>query len=259
MNELHIENLTVQYGRRPVLNHLHLHAVSGEIVGILGENGSGKTTLLRSVQGSIRPKEGSVTVNGSDIFSLSIRRRAALVTTVPQDHPASEGISGMDRIEMGFYPVKGVFGSLGARERQRILDTARELGVLSLLERTLDSMSTGERQLISLLRAAVQDTPVLLLDEPTSALDFTRTGQLYERMHRLAEQGKILLLVTHDPTAALRYCHRIVRMERDERGSCAVELPDLRSGNLQEAELHLKKLYPCLRIHPDPLFCYTET
>jgi len=258
MNELRIEHLCVCFGAKTVLQDVSLCARPGEILAILGENGSGKTTLLRTVQGVLSPKSGSVRLGETELSALNVRTRASLVTTVSQENPRGDGISGMERIEMGLFPKKGVLSSVTEEERCRIRQRAEQFGIAHLLPRPLDAMSTGERQLISLLRAAVQDTPVLLLDESASALDFTHTEQLYALMKSMAGQGKILVLVTHDPTTALRHAHRVFRMERGVVGSTLRELPDVRRSDGAVLEAHLRVLYPHIRVHADPLFCYNE-
>lgn len=258
MNGLHIENLTVAYGRKTVLTDVNLQAQPGEILAILGENGSGKTTLLRAVQGSLPLRQGRIRIGPTDLAGCTARGRAALVTTMNQDIPAGDGMSGMERAELGLFARKGVLAAVTEQERGYIRETAEKLGAAHLLDRPMSAMSTGERQMISLLRAAVQDTPVLLLDEPASALDFGRTEELYFLMEKLAEQGKILLLVTHDPTAALRRCHRVFLMERLEEGNTLSELPDVRRTDSALLQERLQCLYPHLRIHSQPLFCYTD-
>ena len=120
MSVLCIEHLTAGYGKRRILEDVSLRADAGEIVAILGENGSGKTTLLRAVQGILPLQSGTVTVNGTDLSPLNARKRAALVTMMPQDHPASAGLSGMDVIETAFYPSRGLFGTPTAADREKI-------------------------------------------------------------------------------------------------------------------------------------------
>ncbi|MBQ7312450.1 MAG: ABC transporter ATP-binding protein [Clostridia bacterium] len=254
MTVLQIDHLSAGYGKRKVLNDVCLDVCSGEILAVLGENGSGKTTLLRAIQGTLPRYTGTIRVNGIELAGLNTRRRAALVTTMAQDIPAEEGLTGMDRIEMGFYPVKGLFGRLTDAERETIRKMAREFGILSLLERDLAAMSTGERQLISLLRAAVQNTPLLLLDEPSSALDFNRTEQLFSMLRRLAERGKAIVIVLHDPAQALRHADRLLLMTGTDYLSA-----DLRNVDYSCLEQLLRTLYPALRIHRNPLFCYTES
>ncbi len=254
MTVLQIAHLSAGYGKRKVLNDVCLEVGSGEITTVLGENGSGKTTFLRAIQGTLSRYSGTIRVNGIELAGLNTRRRAALVTTMAQELSAEEGLTGMDRIEMGFYPVKGLFGRLTDAERETIRAMAQEFGILHLLERDLAAMSTGERQMISLLRAAVQDTPLLLLDEPASALDFNRTEQLFALLHRLAKRGKAIVIVLHDPAQALRHADRLLLMNGTETLSV-----ELRNADYDRLEQLLRTLYPTLRIHRNPLFCYTES
>ena len=254
MKGLHVTHLTVAYGSRTVLRDLSLTVSPGEIVAVLGENGCGKTTLLRTVGGHIPPQAGTLTVNGQDLTSLSIRGRASLVTLMAQESAAQAGLTGMDRIRLGFYPAKGLFGKLTQAEEEEITAMARSFGILPLLECDLAEMSTGERQLILLLSAAVRRTPVLLLDEPTASLDFNRTEEFFLLLHRIAAQGTAILTVLHDPTQALRHADALVRLTRGR-----AEYRDLRAPDYESLELALRASYPHLRIHRDPLFCYTES
>lgn len=254
MSTLRLENLTVGYGKRKILEHVSFGAESGEIVAILGENGSGKTTLFRAIQGNIPVREGRILVENRDLSALTTRQRAALVTVMPQELPSAPGLTGFDLIEMAFYPLRGAFARLTTEDHARIDEAAHAFGADALLYRDLGKMSTGERQMISLLRAAVQDTPVLLLDEPSSAMDFNRTDRLFSFLHRLAEQGKTILIVLHDPTLALRHADVIVRMGN----GTAEDVWHVREQDYAAMENSLRVLYPKLRIHRDPLFCYNK-
>lgn len=253
MTGLHIEGLCAGYGKRRILSELHLTVAPGEIVALLGANGCGKTTLLRAVGGAIPKAAGKIKVGGVDLAPLSVRARANLVTVMPQEIAAQAGLSGMDRIEMSFFPVKGLFGRLSVQERGQICALAEEFGILPLLSRDLAAMSAGERQMISLLAASARETPVLLLDEPTSALDFNRTEAFFGLLHRLAEQGRAILIVLHDPTQALRHADALLRFGED-----GTEWIDLHRPDYDAVEQSLRRLYPHLRIHRDPLFCLTE-
>lgn len=254
MKGLQIEGLTVGYGRREILKRLDLTVSPGETVAVLGANGCGKTTLLRAIGGAIAPMAGEIRVNGIELSTLSARRRATLVSVMPQVCEAEPGLTGMDRIEMSFFPEKGLFGRLTEEERERIRAMAAEFDILPLLERDLAAMSAGERQMIFLLSAAVRPTPVLLLDEPTSALDFNRTEEFFALIERLARQGRAIVTVMHDPTAALRHASSILMIE----GS-GVERIDLCRPDYDAAEKSLRRLYPHLKIHRDPLFCLSES
>ncbi|MBR4961379.1 MAG: ABC transporter ATP-binding protein [Clostridia bacterium] len=253
MNTLDIRNMTVGYGRNTVWQDFSLQMHAGEIIVLLGRNGCGKTTLLKALQGNIPLRSGSIHINGIDLASLSVRRRASLVTTMPQEIPVEAGLLGIDYLEMGYYPVRGPFGSLTAGDREKIAELADIFGTASLLAKDLSEMSAGERQMLSLMRTAVQDTPVLLLDEPASALDFNRTARLFSMLKTLAARGKCILAVLHDPTAALRVGSRVLCLGD---GICLADLEPAKTPP-DVLEHTLQKLYPTLRLHTDPLFCWS--
>lgn len=254
MNRLEIRDITVGYGRKTIWTRLNLCAESGEFVVLLGKNGCGKTTLLKAIQGNLPLRTGSISINGTDLAALSVRQRAALVTTMPQEIPGEGGLTGMDYLEMGLYPARGPFAKLTKADVENIQKLADIFGVLPLLQRDLAEMSAGERQMISLLRAALQDTPVLLLDEPASALDFGHTATLFAMLQKLAAQGKCILAVLHDPTAAIRYGSRLLCLED---GQCSA---DFRPSETvpEQIEVYLRQLYPTLQLHTDPVFCWSE-
>ena len=107
--------------------------------------------------------------------------------------------------------------------------------------------------MIFLLAAAVRETPVLLLDEPSSALDFNRTEEMFALLHRLAERGRAILTVLHDPTQALRHASAILRLD-----GANTERIDLTRPDYEAVQRSLRRLYPNLKIHRDPLFCTSE-
>jgi iron complex transport system ATP-binding protein len=192
-------------------------------------------------------------VNGTDISALSVKGRAALVAFMAQELSAQPGLCGMDRIELSFYRQKGLFGRLTQKERERIKHEADRFGIAHLLQQDLVRMSAGERQMVLLLCVALQETPLLLLDEPASALDFNRTEQLFMLLRYLCKKGRTVLIVLHDPTQALRYADKLCLIHH----GCA-ELLDPAACDRLYLESSLRKIYPRLRIHGDPLFCYAD-
>ena len=257
MSTLRLQSVTSGYRKKTVLKDVTLKADSGEILVLLGSNGSGKSTLLRTIQGCIPLQSGKITVDETDLSALTTKERAALVTTMAQDISAEPGLTGMDRIEMGFYPIKGLFGKLQDNDIQKIHEIAELFGITNLLHQDLAKMSVGERQMIALMRAAIQDTPILLLDEPASALDLQRTEILFSMLHKLASDGKIILMVLHDPTQALRHGDRILYLKKNPEASILQEVSNPK--DISVTETMLQRIYPGLHIHTDPLFCYMET
>lgn len=203
-----LELRSVSAGKRNrVFSDVSMTLAPGTVTGLLGKNGCGKTTLLRAVCGDI-PYRGGILLNGEPLSGKSVRKRARLVTMMPQEPPAAAALTAEEYALFGCYSSDGVFGTPRTiqAQRERVLSRAREFGITFLLGRMLSGMSVGERQLVSLLRVAVQDTEVLLFDEPAAALDPDRTEILYDYLRRCAGQGKTVLCVLHDPAAALSVC-----------------------------------------------------
>ena len=239
-----LHHLCVGYGNGAVLRDFSLTTEPGITV-LLGCNGSGKTTLFRTLIGGITPSSGTVTIDGEPLFSLSTRQRARRIAAMPQVTRFSPGITALDYAEMGFYAASGLFFTPGSREHERVRALARDYQCDALLDRTMDTLSAGEAQLISLLSVMVQDTPLILLDEPTAALDYNRTHRFLQTLTAYsARERKTVLMTLHDPQLALTYGDRIVTL-RD--GSQDAVLDPKRSS-LPVIRQALERLYPSIRI-----------
>ncbi len=258
MKGLSVEGLSAGYGNRILWKNLTFSLKPGEICVLMGVNGSGKTTLLRTLQGQLKPVEGRICWRDEageiDLATFGVRRRAQILTTMAQEIPDIPGLTGADLVEMGLYPQRGPFAAVTESDREKVKILAEQYGVMSLLSSFLTELSVGQRQILSLMRAIIQDTPVLLLDEPVSALDFSHGDMLVQAIRRLANEGKAILAVLHDPTMALRLSTRLLCLG-DGRLLADMESP---IENLRTTEEVLRELYPNLRIHQEPLFCYSE-
>lgn len=258
MSIVEVNNLTAGY-HSPILHDLTFSVEQGELIGIIGHNGCGKTTLFRTFIGGAKVYSGSLFIQNQNITKLSVRERAKLLSCMPQQNEDAyeNSLRAIDIIEMGYYARKGFLYSLASSEKKNVLQLAERFGIVPHLYRELKQMSGGERQIISLLRTVVQDTPVILLDEPSSSLDFSNTYHLFELLQSLCHMGeKTILTVLHDPTLALRFCSRILLMEKG-RIFASIQ------PNLTETEIiqiQFRKLYPTICVGYDSIseqyFCY---
>jgi len=190
---LRVAGLDAGYGGRAVLHGVSFAVPAGRRVGVLGPNGGGKTTLFRVLLGELEPLGGSVTCERTAIVPQTERSRL--------DFP----VSALDVALMGTVGGLRWFRRPGRRER---LDALEALGAVGLAEQadvTFGELSGGQRQRALVARALVQDAPVVLLDEPFTGLDAPSAERLELLITTLAEQGRTLLIATHELAQARRW------------------------------------------------------
>ncbi|MBF6174229.1 ABC transporter ATP-binding protein [Nocardia blacklockiae] len=204
---LEVRGLACGPGRRDVLTGVTFAVEVGEIVGIVGPNGSGKTTLLRTLAGLLRPRQGEVFVNGSELHGLSPRRRARALALVAQDEQPPEDLRAGEVVALGRTPYLPPWGPGGPEERAAVERALHAVDLDGFADRPVHRMSGGERQRVLLARALAQDTPLLLLDEPTNHLDVTHRLALLALARTL---NRTVVLTLHDLDLADRFCDRVL-------------------------------------------------
>jgi iron complex transport system ATP-binding protein len=185
-----------------VLRDLSLELPAGAVTAVLGPNGSGKTTLLRLLLGVLRPQAGTIQLAGRPLGSYSRRERSQFVGLVPQDEHIPFDFTVFEYVLLGRAPYIGPLKMPGEADRQVALEALQQAGLAGMEDRTLPTLSGGERQLASVARALAQQPQLLLLDEPTAHLDLSNQGRLLAIIRWLAAQGRTAVLTTHDPTLA---------------------------------------------------------
>ena len=172
---------------------------------LLGSNGVGKSTVLRTLAGFQPPLAGNVMLDGQDLSSLSAAERSKSVAVVLTERVEVPYMRVTDMVGMGRQPYTGFFGGLSKEDRRIVGEAIEMVGIESLADRTIDTLSDGERQKAMLAKALAQQTPVILLDEPTAFLDFHAKVATLRLMLRLAhETSKTILLSTHDVEMAIQ-------------------------------------------------------
>ncbi len=210
---LEIAGVTAHLGPRAVLEGIDLVVAPGEVLGVLGRNGAGKTTLLRVAGGALAPDAGRVLLDGRELASIPRRERARIVAVVPQDTQVPFPFSVVELVLMGRTPHLGFLGFEGAHD----LDVARaaldRMGIAALADRSVLTLSGGERQLAMVARALAQQPRLLLLDEPTAFLDLRHRLEVLTVVRELAAAGGSALVVSHDLGVAARFCDRLVLLD----------------------------------------------
>lgn len=246
---LQVKGVSVSYGSRRVIRDASFALATGEFCALLGLNGSGKTTLLRAVCGLRRAQTGSVLVDGTDVTRLDEYRRARYLSYIPQRHSTIYNTSVLDVALMGFNPHLPLLAQPTRHMREQAEETLDRLGLSGRSQDDFLTLSEGQKQLVILARAILQDAPVMLMDEPDSALDFVNRHQVLQRVRGQVAGGRRAGLITlHDPNFALAYCDRVLLLDG---GTIVDEFqPRLAGpGRIREA---LSRIYGPVEVLPCP-------
>ena len=196
------------------IEHLNLEVAQGEFLALMGPSGSGKTTLLNLLSGIDTPDSGSLVIAGRELCGLSRRAltrwRAAHVGYIFQLYHLVPVLSAFENVEL---PL--LLDSMGRRERHERVEAALALvGLADRMHHFPPELSGGQEQRVAIARALVADPPLLVADEPTGDLDRESADHILGLLRALAaDQGKTIVMVTHDPRAA-RTADRVLHLEK---------------------------------------------
>lgn len=214
MTAITTNRLTVGYRGHRVVEDISLSLPCGRLVCLLGPNGAGKSTLLRTLCGFQPPIEGTVTISGSDISTMSAAEVARLVSVVLTDRPLTSSLTAAEMVGMGRAPYTGFWGRLSDDDRRLVSEAMQTVGIAPLATRRMGQLSDGELQKVMIAKALAQHTPVIVLDEPTAFLDYPSKVAVMKTLARLAhDEGKTILMSTHDLELAAQLGDELMKIE----------------------------------------------
>jgi iron complex transport system ATP-binding protein len=187
---------------------------AGLFCGIIGPNGSGKSTLLGCISGYLKPEQGSVSIGGENVASLSVREIARRMALVQQHATLEYDFTVGDIVLTGRNPYLKRWQSETKDDYAMMNDALQTAGITHLKDRLITTLSGGEWQMMILARALCQQADIMLLDEPVTGLDISHQVSIMGTVRRLAAQrGISVVCVLHDLNLALSYCNQIVLLK----------------------------------------------
>jgi lipooligosaccharide transport system ATP-binding protein len=206
------EHLVKRYGGHTVVDDLSFEIRAGECLGVIGPNGAGKTTTIRLCLGLAAPESGRIRAFGLEVPAQArqVKQRLGVVSqfdSLDPDFTCAENLAVFAR-------YFGVPRSVMAQRTPQLLEFA---ALLSKAQAKPSELSGGMRRRLSLARALVNDPDLLLLDEPTTGLDPQARHLMWERLKRLLQQGKSILLTTHFMDEAERLCDRLIVLDHGRK------------------------------------------
>jgi putative ABC transport system ATP-binding protein len=188
-------------GEFTALNAVDLRVNAGEFVAVVGRSGSGKTTLLNLLAGIDRVTSGSISINATDIGGLGesalARWRGTSIGLVFQFFQLLPTLTVLENVML---PMDFARVLNGRDRRTRGLELLERVGIAEQADKLPATLSGGQQQRAAIARALANDPPVLLADEPTGNLDSATAASVLELFRSLAESGKAIVMVTHDPS-----------------------------------------------------------
>ncbi|PQP21682.1 ABC transporter ATP-binding protein [Rhodococcus opacus] len=207
------ENLSLGYGDRVIVDNLDLEVRTGVITTVIGPNGCGKSTLLRALGRLLKPRNGSVLLDGKAIGSMRTKDVARTLGMLPQAPLAPEGLTVADLVARGRHPHQSWLRQWSSDDEGEVAEALALTGVSDLADRSVDQLSGGQRQRAWISMALAQGTDILLLDEPTTYLDLAHSIEVLDLVDRMHEElGRTVVMVLHDLNLAIRYSDQLIVM-----------------------------------------------
>lgn len=259
MNEgmIFIHNISFAYEKNQVYDNFSLCISQNDIFFIMGINGCGKTTLLKLVCNFLKTDSGEIIVSGKSVNKYGSKCYSRVVAYVPQTIKLNSDFLVKDYLVMGRNPYKSICSSINKNDYAIVEKYAEKLGIASLLDVNFNTLSGGQKQIVAICRALVQETPIIVMDEPMSALDLGKQADFLSLLLELKRQGKTIVLTSHNPNHALAISeHCTVGLLHNKElvgiGKCSDVLSQNNVTKVFGDKIQVKETYHSIVFNIDP-------
>ncbi|WP_157230941.1 ABC transporter ATP-binding protein [Kiloniella laminariae] len=210
-----LNNVTLGYNSQPVVQDLSLSLQQGKVNILIGPNGCGKSTLLRAMAGLLKPARGSAVLQGKELHSWQRRTLARALSFLPQAPEVPENMTIGQLVEQGRFAHRGLISALTGEDRDAVSWALEQTGLLEYRDRSMRTVSGGERQRAWIATALAQQASILLLDEPTTYLDLGHQLEVLELLQELSmTQGLTIALSLHEINHALMFADSLTLLAK---------------------------------------------
>lgn len=237
-----IKDISFSYKNgRIVLDNTSFTLSSDDMTALLGRNGAGKSTLFKIFLRMLTPDNGEIELDGKDLSSFNNKELSRVFSYIPQSSYMEFPYTVIDTLLMAKASALPLFSSPKKQEEAEADEILSTFGIRHLKNRNMESLSGGEKQLVLIARALLQNAAFIILDEPTSNLDYGNQIMVLEKLKELNTKGIGIVYSTHNPELALTYSSRILTLN-DGKISKYESPEELTKTNKLE-ELYGRKLF----------------
>lgn len=238
---IRLENVSVKFSDRTILNNLSIELLENEITFLLGVNGVGKTTLIRTIMGFEKKVCGKIYYNDIDIDKMTYKERSKMVAYIPQIIERRSSFRVLDFVCMGKNNDLSIFSKPSKKDIELAKNILEKLNIGYLENSYIDKISGGELQIVYLARTYMQNASYMVLDEPTASLDFSRQNDFLDILENFSKNyGYGCFLSTHNPNLAYEYADRILMIKN---GNIFSDLKRTQTNYKDELKKSLTNLY----------------
>ena len=210
------KDLSFSYGDAQILKGVNFRAYEGQLVALIGPNGAGKSTLFKCILKFLHGYEGHILIEGQDMAKMSRSQIAKKIAYIPQTSVPVFNYKVLDIVLMGLTGGLKPLETPKKHHVEKAKAVLEDMGISHLADRGYGRISGGERQLVLLARAIVQDARILVMDEPTANLDYGNQFRVMEKIRDLVDSGYTIILSTHNPEHALLFAEKAFVLQNGE-------------------------------------------
>ena len=225
------ENICAGYADKEIVHDVSFSLDSSDVLCLLGPNGVGKTTLFKCLLGFLPLFSGNILLDGQSLNQLSQKKQASLIGYVPQVHEPPFPFRVLDVVVMGGIARMNMFSGPAKAAYDKAKEILAMLGVAYLADNVYTEISGGERQMVLIARALMQEPQFLMMDEPTTSLDFGNQMRVLEQIGMLSRRGMGIIMTSHFPDHAFLCCTKAAVMSKD----CSFKVGDVQSIVTEQA------------------------